>query len=81
MMTREQYEIQKYKDQRRAYLASIEPIVRYKIYIDSISMPKITIYPDGHIEREYPQWALDYFKVLDEHIEHIAKSFGDGERS
>jgi hypothetical protein len=76
-MTREEYEIRKIEEKRRAFFEAVAPIVKYKAHIYSIAMPTITVYPDGRTETVYPQWVMDACAKLDELIELVAKQFGD----
>lgn len=74
-MDREQYEIETAVARQRAFLDAIAPIVREKVKLYSIAMPKIIIYPDGRTEHEYPQWLTEACAKWDEVIEQIAKSY------
>jgi hypothetical protein len=74
-MTREQYEIRKIEERRRAFMLAVEPFVRFRVHVASICMPKFTVYPDGRVDTEYPEWAKEHFAKCDEVIADIARTF------
>lgn len=73
-MTREQYELKRAIERRRAYLEAVQPFVKMKVNLYALALPKWTIYPDGRIEMKWPQWVLEQAAMIDTQIGYIAES-------
>lgn len=76
-MTREQYEMQKAVNQRRAFLEAVRPFEKMKANVYASAVRPMFIYPpDGRIEHgEWPQWVQDAVSMLDEQIKMVAEQF------
>ena len=64
----------------REFMREIEPILKAKASIYWFSMPRITIYADGRIEREYDlsEQKKAVLAQADELIEWIASRYSEG---
>ena len=57
----------------REFISAIQPIIKAKCNLMNKCLPKITVYPDGKVEKEY-DFTEDQKRLLanaDEAIEHI----------
>ena len=74
--TREQYELYKAVERRKAFMEAIQPVLKHKTFIVSICMPSMLIHADGTIERgPNPEWAQKLLDQCDEFIAEVARSY------
>ena len=74
-MDRWEYERAKCIERQRAFMEAIRPILAVKSSIYAMTMPRLLIYPDSHMESEYA-FTPEQQRILDqadEFIECVAK--------
>jgi hypothetical protein len=55
---------QRFAEEHRAFLTELEPIVKARTFVYSMSMPRILVHADGRVERHY-QFSPEAQKTLD----------------
>lgn len=70
-LDRDDREIRLYEQRREEFMAYCEPWTKLKLQILSISLPSITLYPDGHIETKWEGWAKDALDACDKGIAEV----------
>ena len=65
------------KDVRKILIEAISPFMKMKSDLVNMSIPKMTLFPDGRIEKEYPpeiQTLLDRCeKLAKEYTEYVLR--------
>ena len=63
---------------QREYITAIKPFndMKYRVY--SVTLPRITIHPDGRAEHEYDftESQKETLRLADEGITHVQRSMG-----